>query len=146
MRNRRIGKAALLTAALALTASLSVGSALAYFTAYCTAQGSQKMSMGFTTTEVDEDVIDDAKHISITNTGEYDCFVRVRVFAPDDISLEYDEEGGESNWVKKGDYWEYVKVYYDNAYRRIRAAGKSGRDGWRYQHRRGLRIFTGILQ
>lgn len=110
MKNRRIGKAALLTAALALTASLSVGSALAYFTAYCTAQGSQKMSMGFTTTEVDEDVIDDAKHISITNTGDYDCFVRVRVFAPDDIQLEYDEEGGESNWVKNGDYWKYVKV------------------------------------
>ena len=100
MRNWKFGKAALLAAALALTASLSVGSALAYFTAYCTAKGGVPVNMGFTDTEIREEVIDDAKHVWIKNTGDYDCFIRVKVFAPDEIMnlITYTEPEGTDNW------------------------------------------------
>ena len=47
----------LTAAALTLTAGLSVGSAMAYFTTYVTAQGGQELSLGFTEVIPDEEVI-----------------------------------------------------------------------------------------
>ena len=44
----------LAAAAIALTGSLTVGSAMAYFTTYATAGCCVKMNMGFTTTVPDE--------------------------------------------------------------------------------------------
>ena len=74
MKNKRINRTVFLAAAGAiLTASLSVGSALAYFTAYCTASGEVPVEMGFTETEIEETVKDDGKHIQILNTGVYSC-------------------------------------------------------------------------
>lgn len=84
MKNSRISKTALVAAAVTLTASLSVGSALAYFTTYCRAEGSYEMSMGFPVTEITERV-DKGKFVTIENTSAYDCYVRVKVFAPKDI-------------------------------------------------------------
>ena len=70
------------TATLALTGTLAVGSAMAYFTTYTTAGGGVTMNMGFTETIPNETVDKDGKHVTITNTGDYDCFVRVKAFAP----------------------------------------------------------------
>ena len=108
MKSGRIGKTALLAAALTLTASLSVGSALAYFTSYCTAEGAVAMNMGFTETEIHE-TVRDGKHIIIENTGDYDCFVRVKVFAPNDIEFWSETKEG---WMKHEDdqYWYYNSV------------------------------------
>lgn len=39
------------------------------------------MDLGMTTTVPDETVDNWIKHIKIQNTGDYDCFVRVRAFA-----------------------------------------------------------------
>lgn len=115
MKNSRIGKTALVAAAITLTASLSVGSALAYFTTYCTAQGSYEMRMGFPETIIHEDVTD-GKHITIENSGQYDCFVRVKTFAPDGVTLEYVPEEG-SGWIGyfdegswEDDYWYYNSI------------------------------------
>ena len=105
--SRKIGRPVVLTAAAAaLLASLSVGNALAYFTSYCEAEGSVAMNMGFTRTEIDEDVIEGEKRVTIRNTGDYDCFVRLQVFAPVDVA-----ESGEDGWVKESDgYWYYSPV------------------------------------
>ena len=66
MKGRRISRSVILTAAAAaLTASLSVGSALAYFTTYCAAEGSVTMNMGFTDTEIDETVDSTGKHVTM---------------------------------------------------------------------------------
>ena len=105
--SRKIGTLVVLTAAAAaLLTSLSVGNALAYFTSYCEAEGSVAMNMGFTRTEVDEDVIGGEKQVTIRNTGDYDCFVRVRVF--DSIgAVEY----GDGGWEDGSDgYWYYSPV------------------------------------
>lgn len=114
MKNKRINRTVFLAAAGAiLTASLSVGSALAYFTAYCTASGAVPVEMGFTETEIEETVKDDGKHIRILNTGVYSCFVRVRVFAPAEIleTISFREPGNEGNWKACEDgCWCYVPV------------------------------------
>ena len=77
----------LAAAAIALTGSLTVGSAMAYFTTYATAGGGVKMNMGFTTTVPDEKIDEKGKHVTINNEGDYDCFVRVKAFAP--VALTY---------------------------------------------------------
>ena len=55
---RKLHKKPLIMAAatLALTGTLAVGSAMAYFTTYSTAGGGVKMNMGFTETVPKEDV------------------------------------------------------------------------------------------
>jgi len=49
------------------------------------------------------------KHVSVENTGDYDCFVRVRAFAPSDITLSYQPE--DSGWTDGGDgFWYYDQI------------------------------------
>lgn len=95
------------TAALALTGTLAVGSAMAYFTTYTTAGGGVTMNMGFTETIPNETVDKDGKHVTITNTGDYDCFVRVKAFAP--VEPTYNALDGGWTAGDKG-YWYYDKV------------------------------------
>lgn len=97
----------LAAAAIALTGSLSAGSAMAYFTTYATASGGVRMKMGFTTTVPDEKVDEKGKHVTISNVGDYDCFVRVRAFAP--VALNYQAPDG--GWRDGGDgYWYYEEI------------------------------------
>ena len=94
----------LAAAAIALTGSLTVGSAMAYFTTYATAGGGVKMNMGFTTTVPDEKIDEKGKHVTIINKGDYDCFVRVKAFAP--VALTYLAPDG--GWQAGDDgYWYY---------------------------------------
>lgn len=106
---RKLHKKPLIMAAatLALTGTLAVGSAMAYFTTYSTAGGGVTMNMGFTETVPNEEVDENGKHITITNTGDYDCFVRVKAFAP--VELTYNAPDG--GWTDGGDgYWYYDEV------------------------------------
>lgn len=106
---RKLHKKPLIMAAatLALTGTLAVGSAMAYFTTYSTAGGGVTMNMGFTETIPNEEVDENGKHITITNTGDYDCFVRVKAFAP--VELTYNAPDG--GWTDSGDgYWYYDEV------------------------------------
>ena len=100
----------LTAAALTLTAGLSVGSAMAYFTTYVTAQGGQELSLGFTEVIPDEEVSDWTKHIKIENTGDYECYVRVKVFAGSQYQegLVYSDESGK--WTPGDDGYYYYKT------------------------------------
>lgn len=102
---------ALAGAALLLAGSVTVGTAMAYFTTYATASGGAEVSLGFTTTEPGEQFIDGAKHIVIENTGDYDCFVRVRILFGDKYKDYVDVHG--ENWeTREGDGGNYY--YYKN--------------------------------
>lgn len=68
-------------AALLLAGSVTVGSAMAYFTTYATASGGASISLGFTQTVPSEEIVDWTKRISVENTGTADCYVRVKIFA-----------------------------------------------------------------
>lgn len=109
---RKLHKKPLIMAAatLALTGTLAVGSAMAYFTTYTTAGGGVKMNMGFTET-IPIETVKDGKHVTIKNIGNYDCFVRVKAFAPVAVALTYNAPDG--GWTKgegDDDYWYYDEV------------------------------------
>lgn len=97
----------LASAALALTGALSIGSAMAYFTTYSTASGGVEMKMGFTETVPNEEVDEAGKHVIIKNIGDYDCFVRVKIFSEFETTSYKAAEG----WKDGGDgYWYYEPI------------------------------------
>ena len=127
IRKRYKKNLCLAAAALTLTASLGVGSAMAYFTTYTTASGGASLSLGNTVTVPEEQVSDWTKHVTVRNTGETDCYVRVRVFAGDRYqdSLQYSDENGKwtpgedgyyyySDIVPVGGSAEELRVHIDN--------------------------------
>ncbi len=108
MKKRKLNKSICLTAAaVALLASLSVGTIMAYFTTYATAEGGVQMDLGFTETEITEEVVDGKKEVKLTNTGEYDCYVRLMALAGDAHRLAYDEPGEDDMWTPSGDGYYY---------------------------------------
>ena len=80
---RKINKKSLClaAAALTLTAGISAGTAMAYFTTYTEAFGGVTLNMGFSETIPKEDFSNWTKHVSVENTGDYDCYVRVKALA-----------------------------------------------------------------
>lgn len=98
----------LAAAALILTCSAASGKALAYFTDYVSASGNAPVSMGFTDTEIEEKVSNWTKTVTVKNTGDYACFVRVRAFAQGDRALEYTSDG--DGWMNGEDGYYYYKV------------------------------------
>ena len=83
-------KEALLLTALAvlLAAGSSVSSALSYFTTYTSARGEYPIFLN-RQTEIREEVSDWTKHVVIENTGEADCFIRVRAFCGSQYTLVF---------------------------------------------------------
>lgn len=94
-------------AALLLAGSVTAGSAMAYFTTNATASGSAQVSLGFTQTEPNETFGEKSKHITIANTGERDCFVRVKVFAGETYQSGLSIEG--KGWELGEDGYYYYK-------------------------------------
>lgn len=107
-------KTGLAAAALVLTLGVTAGKATAYFTTYVTASGGYELQLGFTATIPDEKVSDWTKDITITNTGENPCYVRVRAFAGDRYGLSCVTEATDSRWSALGNeknpyyYWHEI--------------------------------------
>lgn len=103
----------LVAAAVILAGSVSVQSAMAYFTTYVKAKGGYEITLG-SQTEIKEDVKDMTKEIKITNTGETDCYVRVKVFCGSQIEISYAgavDGDGNAYWTKGDDgYWYYKDI------------------------------------
>lgn len=97
--------------ALGLLAVLTVESAMAYFTTYVSAGGSQVVNLE-AQTQIREEVSEMTKHITLRNTStKGDCFVRVKVFYGQGVSVSYSNVGENDNWYDGGDgYWYYRPV------------------------------------
>lgn len=104
---KKYGKViAMSAAALSMTAALTVESSLAYFTTYVSSGGGGTVSLG-TSTEIHEEVSDMTKHVTIENTSENDCWVRVKVFAG--AAITYTPSG--MRWREDADgYWYYTEI------------------------------------
>lgn len=97
----------LAAAALILAGGAGVQEAMAYFTTYVTAAGGHPVTLGYET-EIEEDVEDMTKHIVIANTGESDCYVRVKVFGGSQFPLTISPGEG---WSQGADgYWYYDEI------------------------------------
>ena len=94
-----------------LAVGLSVGSAMAYFTTYAVAQGGYTIELGEIETELEEkvDLIDPKKEIKLKNTGDMDCFVRLKVLVGDAFKedMKFTEPGEEGKWTPGADGYYY---------------------------------------
>lgn len=99
------GRKVWLTAAAAVLAGgISLQGAMAYFTTYASAGGGAVLELGHET-EIEENFENWTKDIVITNTGDVDCYVRVKVLAGSQFTL--DISGG--GWSSGNDgYWYYA--------------------------------------
>ena len=88
----------LMAVAVVLAGSLSVGGTMAYFTAFDTAAGGVKLDLGFTETKINENVVDGKKEITLKNTGDQDCYVRLKALTGDEHKdgIKY---SGDSKWT-----------------------------------------------
>ena len=77
--------------ALLLLGSAGAGQAMAYFTTYVTAAGGHPVTLGYET-QIEEEVENMTKHIVIANTGESDCYVRVKVFSGSQFPVSFSQE------------------------------------------------------
>lgn len=104
--NKTIGLALM---ALVLTLSVSVGGVMAYFTTYTEAKGEVTMELGYTNTEIEENVVNGQKEIKLVNTGDYDCYVRLKALTGDAYkeSLVYSEADGAGKWTPGADGYYY---------------------------------------
>lgn len=109
MKKDKLRAICLTASALVLSAGMAVGSAMAYFTTYTTAEGGVTLELGFTTTEIEEKVVNGKKEIVLNNTGDYDCYVRLRVFTGDAYkdSIAYSEPDGAGKWTPGADGYYY---------------------------------------
>ena len=107
---RKINKKSLCLAAVALTltAGISAGTAMAYFTTYTEASGGVTLNMGFSETIPKEDFSNWTKHVSVENTGDYDCYVRVKALAGSKYQdgLQYSDSDGKWTPGEDGYYYD----------------------------------------
>ena len=84
-----------------LILSLSVGSAMAYFTTFTKVDGDAPFKAG-NITRIDESYSGNVKSVWITNlsSSKESVFIRARVFSAVPVSI-----AGSSKWSEHGDYW-----------------------------------------
>ncbi len=109
MKKNTLRSICLAAAALILTAGVAVGGVMAYFTTYVTAKGGYTVELGFTKTEIEEEVEYGKKVITLSNTGDYDCYVRLKALTGDAYkdSLVYSEPEDAGNWTPGADGYYY---------------------------------------
>lgn len=95
----------------------SSGEALSYFTTYAQAKGGRALILE-EKTDLDEEVISDEdslrKEVRVRNTGETDCYIRVKVFAGSQVGQVQNSSmvstAGE-NWREAEDgFWYYESI------------------------------------
>lgn len=102
-KGRKIRQTLLTVCVMAFIFAASAEKSQAYFTAYAVASGSFSV-LAEMDTQLQEEFEGQVKTVRVENTGQTDCYVRVRAFSGSGIELVYEGDG----WVKgAGDYWYY---------------------------------------
>lgn len=100
-------KLALPALAAAMVLGTATGPATSYFTTYVTAQGGYELRLRDVEVIPHETVDANVKNITIENTGDVECYVRVRVESGNAIPIAYSGEG----WFDGNDgYWYYSEI------------------------------------
>ena len=109
MKKKYLKTICLAAVVLTLVGGIAVENAMAYFTTYVTAKGGYTMELGFTRTEIEEEVEYGKKIITLTNTGDYDCYARLKALTGDVYkeSLLYSEPSGAGKWTPGSEGYYY---------------------------------------
>ena len=80
---------------------------MAYFTTYAEASGNVTLNMGFTETKPTEEFSNWTKHVTVKNTGDFACFVRVKALAGEKYQdgLQYSDSDGKWTPGEEGYYY-----------------------------------------
>ena len=99
----------LIAVALILISGIAVKPAIAYFTDTVSAEGMLEVNLGDGELTPLEDVVENmVKKVAITNTGDFDVFVRAGVIIPDGITVTMEASEG---WSKGNDgYYYYTPI------------------------------------
>lgn len=105
----KVNRLILVAAAIALIGGLAVKPAIAYFTDTATVSKTIPISIGdVELPEMDDDVNHMIKTIAISNTGDYDIFVRAKALYPDTCIIEKQTS---TNWSDlDGGYYYYSEI------------------------------------
>lgn len=95
----------------ALCVAALTGTALAYFSDKTVAMGEHPVKLGYST-EINEEIVDGNKQISIANTGETEVTVRVQLFYSnaDDVTVTVSGNG----WAQQEEAESDAHVWYYN--------------------------------
>lgn len=97
--------------ALLAVISISVGSAMAYFSTYVVSKGSKEIFLDFSETEINESIEPGLKKITVKNVGETECFVRVRVVVGGEHDKKWEVDLKNSpDWKSGNDGYYYYFV------------------------------------
>ena len=114
LKNRKkahsVAAAAVSSLAVAAVLMSTPGESSAYFTAYHTTQWEKALAVG-SQTEITEEYDKDTgvKTVTIQNTGETECFVRVKIFHGSQVGLTIAGDG--DGWNQGADgYWYYQGI------------------------------------
>lgn len=98
----------LAAAAVVLAGGLQVQNAMAYFTTHVEAKGGYEVKIDGGSSVIEEEVKNMTKYITLTNNGDSDCYVRVKVFSGSQVDISY---SGDRNWSQSSDgYWYYSQI------------------------------------
>lgn len=99
----------LAAAAVILAGGLQIRDAMAYFTTHVEAMGGYEVKIEGGSSVIEEEVKDMTKYITLANNGNCDCYVRVKLFAGDEINITY---SGNKKWSrnKTDGYWYYGDI------------------------------------
>lgn len=117
----------------ALTAALGMatltGTAFAYFTSNTQATGGHTIQLGYST-DVNEEIVDGNKRISMTNTGNTDVMVRIQLFYGTGVnnSITVGTPGAEG-WTNAGDTWTYSEVLAPGASTTVLPVNVTAKEG-----------------
>lgn len=108
MKNKKV-RLIVITCIVLICLGIMINRIWAYFTTYAQAEGTQEISLGNTTVEIEERIEGMTKHIKVINTGEYEAYVRVKVFVGDKYKdkLSY---GGSNKWQLGEEYYHYSEI------------------------------------
>lgn len=82
----------------------SIKPTMAYFTDSVATEGMIELKLGDSIPKIDEQVENMTKKVTITNTGDYDIFVRAKAIAPESCVITFTEQEG---WSKGDDGYYY---------------------------------------
>ncbi len=106
MKNKKLLLALL---AVIMILCVSIGPALAYFSAYTVAEGKKTVKVVPDTTITEKTRTESQKVLFVTNSGDAPCFVRAKAFAGGGVTLG---TTGGNGWAAQNSegYWVYTSV------------------------------------
>lgn len=113
MKNKKL-RLIVITCIILICLGIMINRIWAYFTTYAKSEGTQEINLGNTTVEIEERIEGMTKHIKVINTGEYEAYVRVKVFIGDKYKdkLSY---GGSNKWQLGEEYYHYSAILQPKA-------------------------------